>query len=193
MGSKAQEKNQNSYAFLDNAPCHPNFTLEMIKLRFIPTNTTSHTQPLDQGIIKTFKCYYRRRVVKRIISYIDKDYLAYEVTQKFNIKDACIWLAEAWKEVKPSRIANCFRKAGFISSSDEVDPEVDDCSFVIFESIVINGEIKGVAVETNIDFDDNLETFDNIPDNFEEVMLQNLKSPMEMEIESEDDEKEIED
>ncbi len=79
--------------------------------------------------------------MERIISYIDKDYLTYEVALKVNLKDACIWLVEAWKEVKPSSITNCFRKVGFISSSDEVNPEVDDCR-KIFERIVFNGEIE---------------------------------------------------
>ena len=37
--------------------------LSNIKLLFFPPNTISKLQPLDQGIIRTFKTYYRKQVV----------------------------------------------------------------------------------------------------------------------------------
>ncbi|UYV64091.1 hypothetical protein LAZ67_2006550 [Cordylochernes scorpioides] len=40
---------------LDNAPGHPNLEHPNIKVVFFPPNTTSLIQPLDQGIISTFK------------------------------------------------------------------------------------------------------------------------------------------
>ena len=46
---------------LDNAPSHP-YTLcdinDNIKLLFLPPNTSSLLQPLDQGVIQTIKSYY---------------------------------------------------------------------------------------------------------------------------------------
>jgi len=193
---KLKKKSRKILLFLDNAPCHPSVNLEMIKLRFFPANTTSHTQPLDQGVIKTFKCYYRRRIVERVIGYIDDDYMACEVAQNVNIKDACIWLAESWKEVKPSTIKNCFRKAGFLSLvEEEVEPEVEeveDCR-QIFESIAVNGEIEGVPVEDYINFDNSLATFENIEDDFEKIMIQSLsKDQFETNNEPEEDDEDIE-
>ena len=44
---------------LDNATYHPSVALSNIKLVFLPPNTTSHTQPMDQGIIANFKRHYR--------------------------------------------------------------------------------------------------------------------------------------
>jgi len=37
--------------FIDNAPSHPATKFNNIKLSFLPPNTTSKTQPMDQGII----------------------------------------------------------------------------------------------------------------------------------------------
>ena len=54
---------------MDNASCHPiDSELSNIKLQFFPPNTTAKLQPLDQGIIRTFKTYYRKQVVKHIIA-----------------------------------------------------------------------------------------------------------------------------
>ena len=46
--------------FIDHAPYH-NADIEYsnISLKLFPPNTTWKLQPLDQGIIKNFKCYYR--------------------------------------------------------------------------------------------------------------------------------------
>ena len=46
---------------LDNAPIHPkDFEQSNIGLFFFPPNTSSLIQPLDQGIIKSFKDYYKK-------------------------------------------------------------------------------------------------------------------------------------
>lgn len=54
--------------FLDNAASHPrDLKLENIEIIFLPPNTTSVSQPLDQGIIKCFKSYYRTAILKHIL------------------------------------------------------------------------------------------------------------------------------
>lgn len=50
--------------FVDNASCHKvDLILSNIKMEFLPPNTTSLIQPLDQGIIHSFKSYYRQNIV----------------------------------------------------------------------------------------------------------------------------------
>ena len=47
---------------MDNAGCHPHDLegkFSNVKVVF-PANTTSKLQPLDLGIIKNFKSYYRK-------------------------------------------------------------------------------------------------------------------------------------
>lgn len=45
---------------LDNCAAHPHlFDLKNIELVFLPPQTTSVLQPMDQGIIRSLKCHYR--------------------------------------------------------------------------------------------------------------------------------------
>ena len=46
-------KNQKSLLFIDNALSHTESELSNIRLVFLPANTRTITQPLDQWIIKT--------------------------------------------------------------------------------------------------------------------------------------------
>jgi hypothetical protein len=52
---------------VDNAPGHPkDLHHPNVKVIFLPPNTTSLIQPLDQGIIAIFKAYYIRRTFQAI-------------------------------------------------------------------------------------------------------------------------------
>ena len=47
--------------FIDNCTAHKDVpSLENIELKYLPPNTTSILQPLDQGIVKNFKTLYRK-------------------------------------------------------------------------------------------------------------------------------------
>ena len=48
---------------LDNAPSHPGtdaLVSENIRAKFLPPNTTSLVQPMDQGVLESFKRRYNR-------------------------------------------------------------------------------------------------------------------------------------
>ena len=52
---------------VDNCPAHPNINkLQAVGLIFLPPNTTSQTQPMDQGVIRS-----HAHVVKNYIANID--------------------------------------------------------------------------------------------------------------------------
>ena len=60
-----KKANRKILMFVDNCTAHNNIPhLENIKIHFLPPNTTSTLQPLDQGIIKKFKMMYREEIVR---------------------------------------------------------------------------------------------------------------------------------
>ena len=108
--------------FLDNAPVHPpDIKLENIKLNFFPENTTSVIQPMDQGIIRTFKIYYRRYLLKHIIANATVALTADDIN--VTALDAVCWIDSAWSA---ATIRNTFGSAGFekLSTTDKVDVDV---------------------------------------------------------------------
>lgn len=94
---------------LDNAPVHNiicDQQFDYVDVIFLPKNTTSRLQPLDCGIIRSFKCHYRRYLLKTAIEMIDNN-------QKvaFTILDAIRMVAKSWNAVNSDVISNCFYKA----------------------------------------------------------------------------------
>ena len=118
--------------FLDNAPCHPiDVQLSNVKLVFFPPNTTSVVQPLDQGVIHSFKCFYRQMLVKHIIAQCTVAHSYDQIT--VTALDACRWIDLAWNKVTTTTISNTFHKAGFShmssdrqSTNDNISPVNED-------------------------------------------------------------------
>ena len=105
--------------FLDNAPCHPETLqnkVKNIKLIFLPKCTTSRLQPLDAGIMRAFKCKYRKLLMKYVVSRIDEGKNASEIIKDVNIAKEIHWLQVAWKDVSKESILHCFQKCRFEES-----------------------------------------------------------------------------
>ena len=69
FNEKMKKENRHVLLLIDNAGGH-NISLELrnkltnVEVSNLPANTTSVLQPLDQGIIRTFKLYYRKLLVE---------------------------------------------------------------------------------------------------------------------------------
>ena len=115
---------------VDNCPAHPKVdvnsqSLNAIELIFLPPNTTSKTQPMDQGVIRSLKAFYRHSIIKRYITSIDGGRSPANV----NMLEAITLLTVAWECVSPITLVNCFRKAGMSSVSQALSQSDDDDPF----------------------------------------------------------------
>ncbi|XP_004209703.2 tigger transposable element-derived protein 4-like [Hydra vulgaris] len=113
---------------VDNCPAHPIIdNLESIELIFLPSNTTSKLQPMDQGVNRSLNAHYRTLSVQKLINAKEKKKPLPEIT----IMDAMQMLDVAWGKVKTETICNCFALAGisekmcFDASVDVDDPFED--------------------------------------------------------------------
>jgi hypothetical protein len=85
FNSKMLKKNKHIIIFLDNAACHPKLDISNIKLAWVPPNTTSIIQPMDQGIIYCVKLYYRRLLMQSLIANVDKISVLSELSTEYRI------------------------------------------------------------------------------------------------------------
>ena len=84
---------------LDNVLSHPSEIYESIKVVFLPPNTTSILQPMDQGVISAFKANYLKETLSQLINSCDaNDQLSIkEFWKQFNIKVAIEIIDKCWK------------------------------------------------------------------------------------------------
>ena len=97
---------------IDNCTAHPSISnLTNIHLVFLPPNTTSVLQPMDQGDIRSLKAHYRRRVVRLLCSALENN----KPLPKISILSGMKILADSWEAVTKQTIINCFKKFGISS------------------------------------------------------------------------------
>ena len=84
-------------------------------MQFLPPNTTSKIQPLDQGIIRSVKCAYRKTIQVQYCSRVENYEEVKQIMQSFDFVVAVNTLVAAWEGVKPELIQTCFHTAGFMT------------------------------------------------------------------------------
>lgn len=100
--------------FVDREACHNSkIPLQNIKLAFIPPNSSNMFQPLNQGIIRLAKIYYRARLSKTLISALNEGIIASDFDKTFDVLQALRILESAWFSVPSAAIVESFQKVGF--------------------------------------------------------------------------------
>lgn len=119
-----ERENRKVVLIVDNCTAHPSVEgLKAIELVFLPPNTTSKTQPMDQGVIRSLKAKYRKKIIQRFIRAVDTK----KALPKTSILNAMQLLTSAWNEVTEVTIKNCFKKVGISeNSAEEAINEEDD-------------------------------------------------------------------
>jgi hypothetical protein len=88
---------------------------ENIHIRFLPKNSTSIYQPLDQGIIKNAKVYYKKQWLQFLINHFENGLNPYS---EMTLLHAVRWISSSWKmNVTTTTIYSCFRKSTVIKDA----------------------------------------------------------------------------
>lgn len=117
--TELSHKNRKILLLIDNCPAHPKVpNLRFIQVVFFPPNVTAVLQPMDQGVIRCLKAYYKKQLIVKVITAIDNN----EVL-KITILDAIVMLEAAWNCVTNATISNCFRHSGLNMIENEYDEE----------------------------------------------------------------------
>ena len=82
---------------VDNCPANP---------KVVSPNTTSKTQPMDQGVIQNLKVHYRKLVILQQL----KSYDSTAEPTVISVFDAFRLLSRARARVSEKTISNCFRQ-----------------------------------------------------------------------------------
>ena len=110
---------------VDNATSHSaeGLRLTHVVVKFLPPNTTAHIQPMDAGIIRNFKGFYRGLLVRYFLRCIEDGQ-----EQVVSIKTAITYVKEAWASVKQSTIVNCWRHVKILPPTQQqtTNVETDD-------------------------------------------------------------------
>lgn len=196
LDNDMKKKKKKIALLVDNCTAHSLIPkLQNIEIVFFPANCTSILQPLDMGIIKCFKGYYRKRLVDSALVNIENK--VENPLKGVNIKEACDNIAGSWWEVTEKTISNCWRKAGIslvedddrleIQEKNDVSDEVQ-CAKNLERSVAHLEERTAkkfeISVEDYLTADDEIMVFAGISD---EDILSEITDEKENDAEEEED------
>jgi hypothetical protein len=129
LNSQFKGRNRKVIMILDNASSHvvssakvgkswgfPTMELSNMTLVFLPPNVTSVVQPLDQGIIASFKIQYKKKLLEWVLSQYDDTTLKDLRKMVPNIRQAIMW-----GELDAQIVRNCWRMTHILPTTWNVD------------------------------------------------------------------------
>ncbi|UYV68426.1 hypothetical protein LAZ67_5004288 [Cordylochernes scorpioides] len=127
--------------------------MENVEVIFFPANTTSVIQPMDKGVIKNLKHFYRRFLFENILT---GDSEALKI--KLDVLQASRLCKKAWDQVTSETIKHCFKKAGFVKKEED-EENADD---IIAETMPSVDGWEDVISNPTISYDDLLNVDDDV-------------------------------
>ena len=100
---------------LDNAPSHPDLPTLVskdgnIKALFLPPNTTSLFQPMDQGVIEAMKRRYRKALLQKLLLEDQEGRSIIQFVKQINMKDVVYMTAAAWEDIPSLTLTKSWNK-----------------------------------------------------------------------------------
>ena len=142
------KKSRKVVLLIDNCPVHPEIkNLTNINLIFLPPNTTSVLQPMDQGVMRSLKAHYRKKVVRLCIKTVESK----KPLPKISILQAMKHLVSSWNAVSKETIVNYFKKSNISQSNEQAAVNDDDDPFKsLLEDLEKLHELYNDAIQPNL-------------------------------------------
>ena len=180
---------------VDNCTAHPHMErLQSINLIFLPPNTTCKTQPMDQGVIRATKAYYRAITVQNFMEAID----AKKPLPDLSILDAMNILVAAWARVSEQTVQNCFKKGGISQEAQKSAQNDDDDPFKVLveEMDSLKEEDPDLVLDATaadvLEADGEVLTSDSLPPSDRDILAEFLDTVGEQDEDVNEDDDEIE-
>ena len=108
-----------------------------VKVHFLPPNTTAHLQPMDAGIISAFKRKYSAMLSRHWVDALDHLFASSSTSTSpteadiklvtlVNMRMVFGWVKQAWDDISPVTIANCWRHTGILPDTWPVDEALSE-------------------------------------------------------------------
>ncbi|RPA93345.1 CENP-B protein, partial [Choiromyces venosus 120613-1] len=124
LNDKMQIQGRKIILITDNCPSHPhpnsppdNYEgpilpiLTHLNLLYLPPNSTSKLQPLDQGIIASFKAAYHHQYADYMVQYFNHHGIS---VPKLDILASIYIMPDACESIPLLTISNCWKKSGLL-------------------------------------------------------------------------------
>jgi hypothetical protein len=170
---RLQSPHRKVLLLLDNACSHNINGLELknIEVKFLPPNSTSKIQPLDAGIIPSFKAKYRQKYIRFLLNQIESNPLN---QPKLDILGAIRFVVKSWDEVTEQTIKNCWIHSKLIKR-EEFKSTINESSITETSNL-----IESLNLENPMTF----EEYIDIP---EEVIIEDILYKDSDQIDTEED------
>lgn len=171
---------------VDDCIVHSQFDeLRSIKVVFFPSNNTTLIQPMNQGIIKSFKLHYKKQLLLQHVKQIENNQ-----NIKINLFHAICMLESAWEQILPQTIASFFGYAKLKEVEEQlIEEESGEESLSSWAANLLVYDVDTLQKFENLDFE--LATFSQIS-NIEHFDYDEDDKETETNLEETDDEEDIE-
>ncbi len=124
LNNRIRRQNQNILLLIDNALTHALYEttyLTNITIKYLPSNTTSHLQPYDQGIINIFKSQYWKLYLQNQVKAFNKFHEFGIEPVEIDINKYIKYVAYTWNNVTSATIEYCWTKADILLNNNDED------------------------------------------------------------------------
>ncbi|KAG0440024.1 Tigger transposable element-derived protein 6 [Dictyocoela muelleri] len=109
INQKFKKERRKILLVLDNCPAHKiSVETSHIELIFLSKNTTSKLQPLDAGIIRSFKAKFYGYQLSSVVDKISSGIQMEKIFSGISLIDGIVYSRFAWDDVTDKTIQNCF-------------------------------------------------------------------------------------